>query len=314
MSNYDKFTLTEEDIKIGIEDVFTQLLLEARRKKHGAKSLRELGTENPTIVYVVGQPGSGKTTLGKHREEEYDEQGEVIVGIGSDKIATYHRYYEEVSKLLPDECYRITRQFVRPAEPQIYERIRANKLNIIRERVLNKGEKDYADMQIFKNAGYRVELDIMAVDKYESFLSCMERDIKLMELGFDARPVARANHDRMYDPMIQELIEIGKRGLSTRINVYTRGDNLAKPELAWTSDGEDKRYPNAQEAVICERAKERRKILQKPQAYLARIEEARRKLSIMVEDEKTKRNYLRELNQLEKEFLSELAYDRSVVE
>lgn len=33
MSAYDKFKMTEEDMQIGIDDFFTQLLIELRRQK-----------------------------------------------------------------------------------------------------------------------------------------------------------------------------------------------------------------------------------------------------------------------------------------
>ena len=52
-------------------------------------------------------------------------------------------------------------------------------------------------MQSFIDNGYEVDINVMAVDKYESFLACTERDIKLMELGFNPKPVSRAKHDRM---------------------------------------------------------------------------------------------------------------------
>ena len=314
MLNYDKYRLTDEDVRIGIDNFFTQLLVEEKRgKQNRIKSLNELASEIPTIVFVAGQPGSGKTTLANFKEGEYDERKEAVVKVGSDKIATFHRDYDELVKLLPDECYKITRQFVRVAEPIIYKSLTDNKLNIIREISLNKGESDYAKMREFRDSGYQVEINVIAVDKYESFLSCIERGIKLLEIGGEPRPVARANHDRMYEPVIQELIEIGKRGLSTRTNVYVRGDNPRHFERVWTSDNDD-RYPNAQEAVICERAKQRRKILQKPQQYLARIEEARHKISLMIQDERRKKSYLKGLKQLESEFLSELALDRSIEE
>jgi len=309
MTNYDKFMLSKDDVNIGIEDFFTQLLIEARRQKKDARTLSDLSSKKPTVIYISGQPGAGKSTLSKFIEDEYSERGENTVEIGSDKIATYHRDYNELLKLLPDECYTISRQFVRVAEPIIYERVRQHKLNILREIGLTKGEKDYAEMQSFKDNGYEIEVNIMAIDKYESFLSCIERDIKLLELGFDPRPVARINHDRMYEPIIQELIEIQKRGLATRTNVFVRGDTYIHPDLVW-STGDDK-YPSAQEAVVCERSKGRKTILQNPQEYLHRTSEAKRKLGLMIKDEKMRENYFDGLKQLEKEFLNEVSFDRN---
>lgn len=310
MVNYDKFILKDSDIEIGIEDFFTQLLIEARRQKREARTLNDLSSKNPSVIYISGQPGAGKTTLSKYIQEQYSEREECVVEISSDKIATYHRDYNELLKLLPDECYTLSRQFVRVAEPTIYDKVREHKINVLREIGLSKGEKDYDEMQRFKDNGYGIEINIMAIDKYESFLSCIERDIKLLELGFDPRPVAKVNHDRMYEPLIQELIEIEKRRLSTKMNVFIRGKSFIQPQLAW-STGDD-RYSNVQEAIICERSKGRKKILQNPQEFLQRIADAKRKLNLMIKDENMRKNYFDGLKQLEKEFLNELAFDRNI--
>lgn len=309
MINYESYKLDEEDIKVGIEDFFTQLLIEAKRQKKDARILEDLSSNHPTIMYVTGQPGSGKTTLGKYLQMQCVQKGECAIEVGSDKIATFHKYYNELLKLLPNECYSLSREFVKPAKPVIYDKLIANRLNIVRECSLTKREKDYKGMQSFIDNGYEVDINVMAVDKYESFLACTERDIKLMELGFDPRPVARANHDRMYSPLLQELIEIQKRGLSTRINVFTRGKTSIHPQLVW-STGDDK-YPNAHEAIISERNKGRKALLQKPQEYLQRIADAKQSIGLMISEERLRNNYLEGLKQLEAEFVNELAFERN---
>lgn len=308
MVDYSKFKLTDEDIKIGIEDFLSQLLIEAKRKKFGARRIEDLSSEKPKVSYIVGQPGSGKTSLSKHMQEQYTKNNECVVEVGSDKIATYHRYYDELVKLLPDDCYTLSRQFSIPAEKIISEKLRSNRISILREISLSKGEKDYQAIKEFKDANYSVEINIIAVDKYESFLSCIERDIKLVELGYDARPVARSNHDRMYDTFLQELIEIRKRGICDKVNVFKRGKAINQVELVYTT-GDDK-YATAQEAVMYERGLNRKQILADPQKYLSRISEARQKIELLIQDEQMRNNYLNELKQLEKEFFQELAYER----
>lgn len=308
MVDYNKYKLTEEDIQTGVDDFFCQLLIEARRKKTGVRKISDLSSEEPEISYVAGQPGAGKTTLSKYIQKQYQEKQEGIVEIGSDKIATYHRDYSELLNLLPDDCYVISRQFTIPAEKIISETLRSNRINIVREISLSKGEKDYQNIKEFKDKGYNVEINIMAVDKFESFLSCMERDIKLLELGCDARPVARNNHDRMYDSLLQELLEIQTRGLCNKVNVFKRGKALNQVELVYSSG--DKSYATAQDAIISERGKNRREILSDSQEFLERLTEAKEKIDMLVQDEIMKKSYQDSLNQLEIEFYQEMLYER----
>lgn len=57
---------------------------------------------------------------------------------------------------------------------------------------MHKGEPDYQEVAEFKNGGYNVDMNVIAVDGYESFLCCIERDIALIKSGLDPRRVTKA--------------------------------------------------------------------------------------------------------------------------
>lgn len=310
MDNIEKYAMTEEDIKIGINDYFTQILIEARRKKNDIKTLEDMQSKEPTIVYVVGQPGSGKTSLMNIIDNEFEAKGKFATEIGGDKLSTFHKYYNELLKMPPSECYLITRQFSNKALPIITQILMENKINIKKESCLNKGEKDIKKIKGFAQNGYRVKIDVIAVDKYESFLSCIERDIKLLELGYDPRPVSRMNHDRMYEPLLQEINQLQSEGLVEDIEVYTRGQSVNRPQLVYSKEKETT-YRNAQEAIISERTKERRKLLNNPEKYIKRLRKAKDSINLLISDKNMKKMYLSELETLESEFYNELACDRN---
>jgi len=305
-----KYALSERDIQIGIDDFFTQMLIEARRTKNTARSLSDLSSESPKVSYLIGQPGAGKSTIQKKIENEYKQNNQCAVEVNSDKVATFHRDYAELLKLLPDQCYTLSREFVRPATNVIMNKIREKKINVIIETPLNKGEKDYDTMQKFKDNGYQVELNIVAVDKYQSFYGCIKRDLLLLEVGQNPRPVAKMNHDRMYDPFLHEIMEMQKRGLCDNIRVFGRKDDqIASFEKVWETGNNN--YSSAQEAVISTRAKERSRIMSDPKKYLGKLDDAKNQIELLVTDEKMKENYLTEINSLEKEFFNELSFEKS---
>lgn len=116
----------------------------------------------------------------------------------------------------------------------------------------------------------------------------------------------------MYESFLQEIQEIEKRKLASSINVFVRGNTLSRSELVYTTG--DSRYASAQEAIISERDKNRRDILRNPTEYLARIEEARKKIRLMIPEERLRKDYMQHLTQLELEFLNELSLERSIGE
>ena len=310
MNNIEKYAMTDEDVKIGINDFLTQILIEARRKKNNIRSLCDMKSKKPTVVYVVGQPGSGKTSLMNMIDDEFEQIGEIATEIGGDKISTFHKYYDELLELPPNECYIITRQFSNRASSYITQVLMENKINIKKESCLNKGETDIQKIKKFREKGYNITAYVMAVDKYESFLSCIERDIKLVELGYNPRPVARMNHDRMYEPLIQAVNQLESNGLAENIKIFTRGKTINKPQQVYSKGSNANLYRNAQEAIIEERFKERRKLLRSPEEYINRIKSAKDNIKLLMSDQQMKNMYLKELNSLENEFYNELACDR----
>ena len=306
----EKYNLTEEDIHVGIENFFTQLLIEAKTKRPEAKSLEDISSQQPKISYIVGQPGAGKTSLEWFLQKQFEEKDECTVEISADKVATYHKYYDELLNLLPDECYSISRKFVTPACEIILKEVRDRKLNIVRECAFSKGEQDYRRIKAFKDAGYEVEVNIIAVDAYESFLSCIERDVKLLELGYPPRPVTRQNHDKMYTSFFSEITEMNNRGICDNVRVFVRGQDINQPVLVYSNGSTN--YLSAQEAVTSERHKQRRIIMHDSEKYLNRIMSARQKLKVLVKDEKMKNDYLERLKNLEEEFLQELSSNREI--
>jgi len=109
-------------------------------------------SENPTSVFIVAQPGAGKTGLRFHVEREYGYMN--FTEFDPDEVAIYHKYYHEILKEFPKESYQILQRFVRPAL-DTYLRSKAVQLrtNIMQEGTLaaTQGYIDILDFQ--KNGG-----------------------------------------------------------------------------------------------------------------------------------------------------------------
>ena len=51
--------------------------------------------------------------------------------------------------------------------------------------------------------------------------------------------------------------------------------------------------------------------MREPQIYLERLNRARTKIELLIENERMKDDYLKNIDQLEREFLNELTFDRN---
>lgn len=215
----EKYELTPADIQSGINRILVDAFSSATISNH------------PTLVYITAGPGSGKTAIEVHLKKKFKENGERAYIINSDKIAQYHPNYEEALEELPEECYRITRQFVRPAAPRIYDELMKNKINILNENTLDKGDQDIELTRKFKENGYKVSINIIATDILESRISCYEREAAMLQAGLTPRGCSKETQMRMYNSFVTEVQELDKLGLCDEINVYTRGENINKPPI-----------------------------------------------------------------------------------
>ena len=125
-----KYDLTPSDIQMGVNRLLAEIYSSS------------VISENPTIIYVVGGPGTGKTAIEIYYKKKLKNKNEKAYMLSSDKIAKFHPNYDDAMEELPEDCYKITRQFVKLALPIIYNELIKNRISIINETSLSKGEQD----------------------------------------------------------------------------------------------------------------------------------------------------------------------------
>lgn len=289
----NKYDLTMSDIDIGVKRIITEAYATATI------------SDKPELIYISSGPGAGKTSIEVYFKKRFREKGEKAFDINSDKIAMFHPQYEEALEELPEECYRITRQFVRPATPKIFDELRKSRINIINENTLDKGISDIENATKFKESGYKISANIMATDLFESRLSCYEREANELLIGLTPRGCSKETQERMYNSFIGGISELDRLGLLDEINVYIRGENVSKPPVLKYSKG-DTRYIDFKEAIDKERRKQRIQLLKDPELYLHRIKNVKNVIEEYSVNEILKINALDGLQQLEDDYLIEL--------
>ena len=258
--------------------------------------------ENPKSIFVVGQPGAGKTGLKGYVLAENHVNLSESVDINPDQVAAFHKYSDEVIAKCPNDSHRILQKFIRPALDG-YLRLKAVQL---RSDIIQEGtfaSSGYIDILRFqrnggKNApigrivdtpgmdhvgdfdkirregvdvegGYNIEIDVLAVSRFDSLLSSYEREQYFREHLLPPRAVTKENHDRSYDAMLDTLDIVEREQLYSTIRVFKRGYSEDRPELIYETG--DPRFKKVSDAVRAARRDETNKLLRNPSAYRMKI-------------------------------------------
>lgn len=199
--------LSEDDVRL-TKDEFEECL----DKLELVTFLEAVHTPNPKSIYIFAQPGAGKTGLRMFAETEFYNQNECSnhVAIDPDQVAMFHKYYDTIIEKFPDDSYRLLQEFVRPAlDGYLRQKAVFHKVHLFQEGTFaSPGYIEIMDFQ--KNGGrakigkrdlngnraevnvegnYDIEINILAVHRYESLLSAYEREFELVEQDLPARAV-----------------------------------------------------------------------------------------------------------------------------
>ena len=237
----------------------------------------------------------GKTGLKSFLINESQSLGSFskFIEFNPDEISTHHKFYPEIIQNYPDDSYTILQRFTRRALDE-YLRQRAVEIrcNIMQEGTFGSTDSYIEILNFQKNGGnvpigrvqedgkrtirhvrgnYIIEVNTLAVNRYESLLSCFEREQDFDESGLPPRAVTIENHDRAYEKMLDTIDIIEKRKLYDKMRVFRRGYIEERPELIYITG--DRRFQSTAEAIRQERKKQTVELFKNPEPYIIRIKD-----------------------------------------
>ena len=285
--------------------------------------------EEPKSIFIVGQPGAGKTALKSFVLAEKQNNGSfsTFIEFNPDVISTHHANYAQIIENYPDEAYLILQNSFTRTALDDYLRPRAVHIrcNIVQEgtfgstagylkiiefqqqgglapigEVLHDGSRQLKNV----NGGYEVEIDVLAVDRFSSLLSCFEREQYFIDNGLPARVVIKEHHDRAYQSMLTTIDEIQSRKLFDTFKVYKRGSIQEKPELLYMIGNSS--LSSVSQFIKCERERQEMELFEHPEPFIDKMQK------LMMRASKGGNKFLLgRLQEFEREFYTELKKDKS---
>lgn len=206
--------------------------------------------DQPVVVFVAGQPGSGKTRAADRVHRVFEGRGGAV-RIGSDLYKEDHPRYKD---LLAEDVRTAgigVRRETRNWQRNIEAHARASRYDAVVETALADPEEFRLSAAAFRDAGFRTEVLALAVPEAVSQLSLLERflDEAVDERG--GRYVSGDNHDDCAAGLLRTLAAVEAEQSVDRIAVVRRDWTvLYDNEL---TSGTWRQPPGADQAVKQER-------------------------------------------------------------
>lgn len=175
--------------------------------------------ENPKLIIVGGQPGSGKRDLQKFGELELASN---VVVLSTDVLRSYHPYEREIKKNYPDYYHILTVDLARILLINLENYALANKLNVILESTLENSEVMLQKIDKYRKRDYQIDLKVIAVNELISYLGAEDRYENMILAEKSGRLVSKQNHDQNYKDIPTTLQMLQDQNLLDNVAVYHR--------------------------------------------------------------------------------------------
>ena len=228
-----KFALTDKQYEKGLNKI--RLITFANKKS----------VENPTMVLVGGQQGSGKSQL---LINNGFSDGNVVI-ISLDDFAVHNPHASKIKRNCPDLFAHLTLESGYKWRKSIYNEVVDGRYNGITEMALKDKENDPKLVKSLKDNGVKVVARVMATSLYESVISVYERYEEQLSSGIGYPKLTESTS--AYDKIPEAVETLEDTGLLDTVEVYIRGRNYVPIRVY--SSLEKEQYGSARQALETER-------------------------------------------------------------
>ena len=175
--------------------------------------------ENPTVYFLGGQSGAGKSKL-------KDRIGKENLVIDVDEFRKYHPNYFGLYKKYGKESAKYTHNFASAVADELVKKSIENKVDVIVDGTLKSIKTPKERAEEYKKNGYSLEINTMVVKPEKSFLSNLMRYEELVEEKKIPRLAPKEIHDECVKNFPATVSELYKAKLFDNIKLLIKSKNI----------------------------------------------------------------------------------------
>lgn len=193
--------------------------------------------QQPVVVFLVGQPGAGKSRVSAMVATVLNARGG-FVDIDSDLYKPYHPDYDALMAEDDKLMAAFTRADGRAWMAQAHQYVREHKLHAVIQETSQNGQAVAETMTAYRDAGFRVEVMAMGVAKAMSDQGIVARYHEQVKDRGSGRLTVQKNADESYRGILElaTLIDTGR--LADQVGVYRRGEGAPRYANALDDTGQ----------------------------------------------------------------------------
>lgn len=194
------------------------------------------------ILMIIGaQPGAGKSRLSAAINEELKKN---VVKVDFDELRALHPFYQEVCASHPEIVHRILQFDTNDVKKEVLKFLIEKGYNVIYEGALRDTQGFIDFTKDFKENGYNIKLNVMAVPELESYGSAFVRYAVALMTNRIPRWVEKNLHDASYEGVINTVKAFDEQNIADDIRIFVRGEGeSSNPRRIYSKEGQEYKDP-----------------------------------------------------------------------
>ncbi|WP_228991978.1 zeta toxin family protein [Streptomyces sp. DH8] len=210
--------------------------------------------ETPTVVFLVGQPGAGKSKVTETVAAVLNRNGG-FVDVDSDLYKPYHPSYDALMAQDDTLMAAYTRADGRAWMAQAEEYVRAHGLHAIIQETSQNAQAVEDKMRAYRESGARIEGLFMGVPKALSDQGIVNRYFEQLADRGQGRLTVQANADESFEGILDLADRVDRGALVDLASVYRRGESRPRYSNSLDDAGQWVAPPRLRDGVETERAR-----------------------------------------------------------